>query len=203
MVDLNKTRDSWGRRAHQSRLTPSQIDLINREGEAIEEAVAWHTVGLVAEQGQAIGTGSAILWRQRPLILTARHVVEGSADNDIWFYFRDEGTMKRSPIDELPNRRDVEYKSKVRIKIVGRCCSEKVELAALEIERSIKGEHPVHFFELAEDSATPPSGTIINMRGVPLRPITGCFGGKPGSLRAASMEPHSGNTATPSLRSRI
>src|SRR5260370_4915278 len=144
-----------------------KIDLINREGEAIEEAVAWHTVGIVAEQGQAIGTGSAILWHQRPLILTARHVVEGSPDDDIWFYFRDEGTMKRSPIDELPNRRDVEYKSRVRIKIVGRCYSEKVDLAALEVERSIEDEHLVRFFELAEDSATPPSGTIISMRGYP------------------------------------
>ncbi len=145
----------------------SKIDLINREGEAIEEAVAWHTVGIVAEQGQAIGTGSAILWRQRPLILTAHHVIEGSSNDDIWFYFRDEGTMKRSPIDELPNRRDVEYKSKVKIKIVGRCCSENADLAAFEVERSIEDKHPVRFFELAEDSSTPPTGTIISMRGYP------------------------------------
>jgi trypsin-like peptidase len=167
MADLSKTRDSLGRRTHQSRLTPSQIDLINREGEAIEEAVAWHTVGIVADDGQSIGTGTAILWRQHSLILTARHVIEGSPDDDIWFYFRDEGTMKRSPIDELPNRRDVEYRSRVKIKIVGRCCLENADLAALEVERPTEEEHPVRFFELAQDSATPPSGTIINMRGYP------------------------------------
>src|SRR5229473_3299376 len=124
----------------------SKIDVINKEGRAIEEAVAWHTVGIVAEQGQAVGTGSAILWRQRPLILTAWHVIESSPDDDSWFYFRDEGTMKRSPIDELPNRRDVEYKAKVRIKIVGQCCSENADLAALEVQRSIEDEHPVRFF---------------------------------------------------------
>ncbi|PYT78208.1 MAG: hypothetical protein DMG42_01180 [Acidobacteria bacterium] len=96
----------------------SNIELIDREGEAIEEAVAWHTIGIVADEGQSIGTGSAILWRQRPLIITARHVIEDSPDSGIWFYFRDEGTMKRSPIDELPKRRDVEYRPKVRIKIL-------------------------------------------------------------------------------------
>ena len=143
----------------------SKIDLINREGEAIEEAVAWHTVGIVAEHGQAIGTSSAILWRQRPLILTARHIVEGSPDDDIWFYFRDEGTMKRSPIEELPKRRDVEYKPKVRTKIVGRFCAKNFDLAGLEVQRSIKDEHSVRFFNLAEDAVTPEAGTVITMRG--------------------------------------
>src|SRR5713226_6174556 len=114
MADLTKTRDSQDRGSLQGRLTSSEIDLINREGEAIEEAVAWHTVGIVGDDGQSIGTGTAILWRKSPLILTARHVVENSPDDDIWFYFRAEGTMKRSPIDELPNRRDVEYKPRVR-----------------------------------------------------------------------------------------
>jgi len=32
----------------------SKIDVINKEGRAIEEAVAWHTVGIVAEDGQSI-----------------------------------------------------------------------------------------------------------------------------------------------------
>src|SRR5437879_122369 len=145
----------------------SNIELIDREGEAIEEAVAWHTVGIVADDGQSIGTGSAILWRQRPLVLTAGHVIERSPDDDIWFYFRHEGTMKRFPIEELPNRRDVKYKAKVRIKIVGRYCSQNPDLAALEVERSIDCEHRVRLFELLEDSATPPSGTVITMRGYP------------------------------------
>jgi len=101
------------------------------------------------------------------LILTAGHVIEGSPDDDIWFYFRHEGTMKRSPIEELPHRRDVEYKTKVRIKIVGLYCSQKVDLAALEVERSIDREHRVRLFELPEHSATPPSGTVMTMRGYP------------------------------------
>src|SRR6266567_1253226 len=64
-IDMSISRKLGG--AKSEKVMYSKIDLINREGEAIEEAVAWHTVGIVAEQGQAIGTGSAILWRQRPL----------------------------------------------------------------------------------------------------------------------------------------
>jgi len=145
----------------------SNIDLINREGEAIEEAVAWHTVGIVADDSQSIGTGSAVLWRQRPLIITARHVIEDSSDSDIWFYFRDDGTMKRAPIDELPRRRDVEYRPKARIKIAGRFCSDNVDIAALEVLRSIENEHLVQFFALVGDCVTPTAGTIITMRGYP------------------------------------
>jgi hypothetical protein len=77
----------------------SKIDIINREREAIEEAVASHTVGIVADDGQSIGTGSAILWRRHSLTLTAKHVIENSTDNVLWFYFRDEGAMKHSPLD--------------------------------------------------------------------------------------------------------
>lgn len=144
-----------------------RIDLINREGEAIEEAVAWHTVGIVADVSQSIGTGSTILWRNRPLILTARHVIETTPDSDLWFHFRDPGTMQRSPVEELPHRRDVIYKRKVRIKIVDRRSSADVDLAALEIQRSIEDEHSVQFFDLREDAVTPAPGTIITMRGYP------------------------------------
>jgi len=167
MADLSKTRDSPHREADQSRFTPSQIDLIKREGEAIEEAVAWHAVGIVADDGQSIGTGTAILWRQRALILTARHVIESSPDDDIWFYFRHEGTLRRSPINELSHQRGIKYKSKVRIEIVARRSSENVDLAALEVQKSTEHEQSVRFFQLTEDAATPLAGTIITMRGYP------------------------------------
>lgn len=167
MADLSKTRDSQDRGALQGRLTSSQIDLINREGEAIEEAVAWHTVGIVADDGQSIGTGTAILWRQRALILTACHVIESSPDDDIWFYFKHEGTLRRSPIHELSHQRGIKYKSKVRIAIVARRSTEDVDLAALEVQKSIEHEHSVRFFQLTEDAATPSAGTIVTMRGYP------------------------------------
>lgn len=167
MAALSKSHDGEDRRTRRSGLTPAQVALLNREGEAIEEAVAWHTVGIVADKGQSIGTGSAILWRNHPLILTARHVIETSPDNDLWFHFRDPGTMKRAPIEELPNYRDVRYKHKTRISIVRRCSSANVDLAALEVHQSVENEHSVQFFALPEESVTPAPGTIITMRGYP------------------------------------
>src|SRR5260370_13263114 len=94
----------------------SKIDVINKEGRAIEEAVAWHTVGIVAEDGQSIGTGSAILWRQRPLILTAGHLIRGSPGCHTWFFFCPQETIKRSPITGDPRPPAVRYNNKLRIK---------------------------------------------------------------------------------------
>ncbi len=180
----------------------NKIDMINKKGEAIEEAIAWHTVGIAAEDGQSIGTGSAIFWRQRPLILTAGHFIDGSPDDDIWFYFRHEGTMKRSPIEELPHSRDVEYKTKIRIKTVSRYYSQKPDLAALEVERSIDREHRIPLFELPEDSATPLSGTVITMRGYPLPKHELSLGEVPHPLQCSNGAPDSGETTVRTLRSR-
>jgi hypothetical protein len=59
MADLSKTRDSQDRGAHQGRLTASQSDLINREGEAIEEAGTVITMrGYPSGQAQVVGPRS-------------------------------------------------------------------------------------------------------------------------------------------------
>src|SRR5882762_5523446 len=85
----------------------SQRDLINNEGIAIQETVAWHTVSLITDKGKSIGTGSAILWGERPLILTANHVVKDSPDDDIWFHFRHDDTMKWAPLNDLHSHPDM------------------------------------------------------------------------------------------------
>ncbi len=57
------------------------------------------------------------------------------------------------------------YTRKVAIEIRGRYCSKDADLAALEVPRGIGEQYQVKFFELAEDLATPPPGTIVTMRG--------------------------------------
>lgn len=144
-----------------------KFDLAENIGYAVEEAVAWHTLGIVADSGKSIGTGTAILWRQRSLILTARHVIESSPADGISFHFRHEGTMKRSPLDELWSRPDIRYTRKVALEIRGMRCSKDTDLAALEVPREIDEQYRVKFFELGEGSVTPPSETLITMRGNP------------------------------------
>jgi hypothetical protein len=151
----------------ETKIPKSRLDLINNEGKAIEEAVAWHTVSLIADKSKSVATGSAILWGERPLILTANHVVKDSPDDDIWFHFRPEGTMKRAPINKLHSHPEMQYTHKVKIHIGRRYTSEDLDLVALEVERSIETEHRLRFFALAKESFTPPAETIVVMIGHP------------------------------------
>jgi len=142
-------------------------DLTKSIGEALEEAVAWHTVGIVADGGKSIGTGCALLWRGCPLILTARHVVEDSPLNGIWFHLRHEGTMKRASLRELWSHPDTRYTTKESLDIKRLHCSNEADLAALEVASETEKQHNVKFFELHEGAATPPVGTVVHMRGFP------------------------------------
>lgn len=146
---------------------PGWHNLIENEGNAIQEAVAWHTVCLIVNKSESIGTGSAILWRGQPLILTANHVVKDSLNDDIYFHFRHQGTMKIAPLDKLHSHPEMNYTRKVKIEIGHRYTSEALDLAVLEVQESISKEHLIQFFPLTKDSITPPPGTIITMRGYP------------------------------------
>lgn len=146
---------------------PGWRNLIDNEGKAIQETVAWHTVSLIVNKSKSIGTGSAIFWRGHPLILTASHVIKDSPNDDIYFHFRHQGTMKVAPLDELHSHPEMKYTRKVKIEIRRRYASEDLDLAVLEVRESISKEHLIQFFSLTEDSITPPAGTIIVMHGYP------------------------------------
>lgn len=146
---------------------PGWRKLVDTEGNAIQEAVAWHTVCLVVDKSQSIGTGSAILWRGRPLILTANHVIKDSRNDDIYFHFRHEGTMMVAPLDEFRSHPKMKYKKKVKIEIGRRHASEDLDLAVMEVQGSISADHPVQFFAIPEDAVTPSAGTIVVVEGNP------------------------------------
>src|SRR5216683_1159937 len=146
---------------------PGWRNLIDNEGIAVQEAVACHTVSLIVNKSESIGTGSAILWRGHSLILTANHVVKDSPNDDIYFHFRHEGAMKVAPLDKLHSHPEMKYTRKVRVEIGRRDSSEDLDLAVLEVQESISADHLVQFFVLPEDAVTPPTGTIIVMHGYP------------------------------------
>lgn len=146
---------------------PGWRNLIDNEGKAIQEAVAWHTVCLIVDKSQSIGTGSAITWRGHHLILTANHVVKDSPNDDIYFHFRHEGTMIVAPLDELHSHPKMKYKRKVKIEIGRRCASADLDLAVLEVRESIANDHLVQFFAVPEDAVTPLVGIAVLIQGNP------------------------------------
>src|SRR5262249_41373433 len=72
-----------------------ESEKLNRAGDAIEEAIAWHTVGIVPKNRPEIGTGTAIAWSGRNLIVTAKNVVSSVSASDLWFLFRPPDRLTR------------------------------------------------------------------------------------------------------------
>jgi len=135
--------------------------------DAMEEAIAWHTVCIISEDGKSIGTGSLIRWRGRKLILTARHVVQDSTNEGLRFHFRPEGTMKRAPLGEVHGHPELRYRQKVKIEIVARHAASSVDLAALELADVLPSRQPARFFDLDVDATAPGAGTVLAFRGYP------------------------------------
>ncbi len=144
-----------------------EFDLRIQAAEGIEEGIAWHTVGVVANGGEGIGTGSAILWRGHPLILTAGHVVRGTQPQDLWFFFRAEGTLQRGEANEIPMQENIRLAIREHITIQAIHYDQEKDLAALQVPLSLQEQRNVRFHELDPTSTTPNAGTTVVMMGYP------------------------------------
>ena len=144
-----------------------ESNITKNAADAIEEAIAWQTACIVSDDGKFIGTCTLIRWRQRELILTARHVVQDCSKEGIRFHFRPEGTMKRAPISELHSHPEVRYRQKVRVEIAAKHIARSFDLAALELSGVLPPEHLARFFELSDRESTPEIGTPVALRGYP------------------------------------
>src|SRR5438034_10913258 len=79
---------------------------------AFAEAVSRHAVAIVTnnEAGEAlrgVGSGAAIRWNGRQLILTARHVVRDTGTSDLRFFASPEGPMRTAEAEDLRELRGV------------------------------------------------------------------------------------------------
>lgn len=74
--------------------TDERFDVNKNAMEGIEEALYWHTIGIVT--GSHIGTGIAIRFNKHSVFLTAKHVIDEAADDELGFFFRPSGTLKRT-----------------------------------------------------------------------------------------------------------
>ena len=93
--------------------------------EGIEEAVYWHTVGIVtycAPRGEAqvdCGTGTGIKWNGRTYLATAHHVVCGKSADQIGFFFRPSGTLERKAKIRIPVLRTAAYSNQQNHQLQG------------------------------------------------------------------------------------
>lgn len=117
--------------------------------EGIEEALYWHTVGIVADSGRSTGTAVAIRFNRHTVFLTANHVIEGTGDEDLGFFFRPPGTLRRTDWwqNQPPSGR---IAAAVRVKIFQRFPHPKLDLAALVVCPLLDQAVNVRFFDLPD-----------------------------------------------------
>jgi len=152
----------------------SNEELANRAMDAVEEAVANHTVGIVAgtgdQAGQGMGTGSAISFRGERFILTANHVVGDTPDDALMFFPRPENSLKRA---DRPDVRALEgvptgdlYLAQ-RLDIANRVSDEDDDLAVLFVRGDIEERTTIRFFDLNKGGRTPEPGELVVSLGYP------------------------------------
>lgn len=147
-------------------------ELDNAAYEAFEEAVASHTVGIIGtrdgREGAGIGTGAAVTWKGKAIVLTAWHVVSESRQDRIWFLFRPKGTLIRYATGRRPPpsaSRDRYLRESIPVQEITK--DEKLDIAAIQVPLDIKDQHPIRFHELCAQSAVPKTGTDVILRGHP------------------------------------
>lgn len=109
---------------------------------AFEEAIAWHSVGVVVNRFQEVGTGVAIQWKGHDLILTAAHVIRDTKVENLRFFFRVIGQLTRGDIKTAPSFIAAPYR-KIHIVRVER--SRDQDLAFLEVGAELEKDGPVFY----------------------------------------------------------
>jgi hypothetical protein len=130
-------------------LEAEPFDLKKHAMEGIEEALYWHTVGVISELGASTGTAIAIRFRGQCLLVTANHVIKDTADDHLGFFFRPAGTLQRMDWwqDHSPDGR---LAAAVGIKVFHRFSDTELDLAFLVVSPILESAVNVKFFDLAD-----------------------------------------------------
>lgn len=149
--------------------TFGSFDRARTQAEAIEERIASSTVGIVARSeqgvpGQGLGSGALVSHRDRLLIITAAHVISNTPTDELRFFLRSGGALRRSSYEDralggvAPAR---------QIPISGRKLDEVNDLAALELGCLPDALRPSVPFEQLEDCAGPSETQLVAFSGYP------------------------------------
>ena len=149
-VRLAKPRHSIKRRQP----TDLPYGLKDNVMDALEEAAYWHTVAIVEKSGKTIGTATGVRWRSRTFLLTARHVIRKTSNQELRFFFRPPGTLERTSWKTAPAG-PTKLATPFRLNIIGRYEDPRADLAALELIPRLESEQNIRFYELPDEAKTP------------------------------------------------
>jgi hypothetical protein len=147
------------------------IGLNSEQHRAFTEKVFWQTVGvvnLVRVEGQTpagktisveeMGTGSACRWKERKLVLTAKHVLAGAGPSDLAFFLRPSGQIGWVTRDAPPA-----FAERVHLRIQEIVESPCEDLAALVLAGEDADRSNLQFCDLPAGFAPVPSGPGVTL----------------------------------------
>ena len=139
--------------------------------QAYEEAIPWHTVGIIARSEaavpqQGIGTGAAVEWNRHFIILTAKHVIADTPRDELRFFLRPGGTLESANVKEVdPNTIGVESRRCLPIRSL--TLSDVEDIALIELDATATSIDNLRFHVLERNTATPPPGETVTVAGYP------------------------------------
>ena len=156
--------------------TEHPIALNSEQHRAFAEKVIWQTVGIVnctrvpirtesgmlyAEKG--LGTGSACIWKDKKVILTARHVVEEANRSDLRFFLRPSGR-----IDWNSQSAPADYSERIELPIDRIIQSSRYDLCAIVLLPVPDMERfPLQYCNLPNGFGGAPSSGGVFLAGFP------------------------------------
>lgn len=166
------------------------MDIRELATSATEEVVTSHTVGIISETKDGprtgIGTGTAIEWRGRRMILTAAHVVRTADPSQLRFLFRPEGAIQREYVESrTPTGR---FFRAEEIEVRGMRSLDPLDLAVIDVSSDLDANHPVTFFPLDSVATAPSPGTVVMIIGLPSALGQRVYGGQFAASRAIAYE---------------
>lgn len=134
---------------------------------ALAERIAHHSVGIIVDHGTGVGTGAAILWAGRRLIVTARHVIIDDDPETISFLLPPDAPMILPGFDHAGLRAKAEVVIVQKLKVDDIVSEREADLAAivLSLENALPGR--LAFFEVDANSRSPSAGTLVLVHGLP------------------------------------
>ena len=139
--------------------------------QALEEAIPWHTVGIVARSGegipeQGIGTDAAVEWHGHYIILTAKHVIQDTPHEELRFFLRADGTLETANVKDV-NPATIGLESRKRIPTRSVVLSDVEDIALLELDATSTSIDNLRFHVLDRNIATPPPSETVTVAGYP------------------------------------
>ena len=130
------------------------LDVVKNAREGVEEALYWHTVGILADSGATLGTAVAIRWNKHCIFLTANHVIRTTSDKDLRFYFRPSGTVVRDEWGSVPPG-VIRLQAPTEIATFDRFEAPRMDVAALIVSPILENQVNVRFHDLSKNPKLP------------------------------------------------